>query len=99
MGEAAGCTTEFMSGAFFLRSSGSLLENCAAWIRFNLWWGGKFPSWPGEIYWLMRKREHPHSPADFEGNGENYPASRLDKAPSSRPSAASFSSRESFSTR
>jgi len=56
MGEAAGCTTEFMSGAFFLRSSGSLLENSAAWIRFNLWWGGRFPSWPGEIYWLMRKR-------------------------------------------
>jgi SAM-dependent methyltransferase len=56
MGEAAGCTVEFISGAFFMRSSGSLLENSAAWLRFNLWWGSRFPSWPGEIYWLMRKR-------------------------------------------
>jgi SAM-dependent methyltransferase len=56
MGEAAGCTIEFNSGAFFMRSSGSPLENSAAWLRFNLWWGSRFPSWPGEIYWLMRKR-------------------------------------------
>ena len=56
MAEAAGCTTEFISGAFFMRSSGSSLENSAAWLRFNLWWGSRFPSWPGEIYWLMRKR-------------------------------------------
>ncbi len=56
MGEAAGCTTEFISGAFFMRSSGSPLENSAAWLRFNLWWGSTFHSWPGEIYWLMRKR-------------------------------------------
>jgi SAM-dependent methyltransferase len=56
MAEAAGCTVEFISGAFFMRSSGSPLENSAAWLRFNLWWGSRFPSWPGEIYWLMRKR-------------------------------------------
>lgn len=56
MGEAAGCTTEFISGAFFMRSKGSPLENSAAWMRFNLRWGGMFPGWPGEIYWLMRKR-------------------------------------------
>jgi SAM-dependent methyltransferase len=56
MAKAAGCTVEFISGAFFMRRSGSRLENSAAWLRFNLWWGGKFPSWPGEIYWLMRKR-------------------------------------------
>jgi SAM-dependent methyltransferase len=56
MGEAAGCTTEFASGAFLMRSKGSALENSRAWMRFNLRWGGMFPSWPGEIYWLMRKR-------------------------------------------
>jgi SAM-dependent methyltransferase len=56
MGEAAGCTTEFKSGAFFMRSKGSALENSARWLRFNLRWGGMFPGWPGEIYWLMRKR-------------------------------------------
>jgi SAM-dependent methyltransferase len=56
MAEAAGCTVEFISGAFFMRSSGSPLENSASWLRFNLWWGSRFPSWPGEIYWLMRKR-------------------------------------------
>ena len=55
MGETAVCTVEFISGAFFMRSSGSPLENSAAWLRFNLWWGSKFPSWPGEIYWLLRK--------------------------------------------
>lgn len=55
MGVAAGCTTEFVSGAFLMRSKGSPLENSAAWMRFNLAWGGAFPAWPGEVYWLMRK--------------------------------------------
>jgi SAM-dependent methyltransferase len=55
MGRAAGCETEFLSGAFFMRSKGSRLENSAAWMRFNLWWGRRFPWWPGEVYWLMRK--------------------------------------------
>ncbi len=54
---AAGCglRVEFMSGAFFLRSKGSMLENSALWARFNLLWGAAMPWWPGEIYWLMRK--------------------------------------------
>ncbi len=56
MGEAAGCDTEFLSGAFLMRSKGSVLENSAAWMRLNLRWGGAFPGWPGEVYWLMRKR-------------------------------------------
>jgi SAM-dependent methyltransferase len=56
MGAAAGCDTEFLSGAFLMRSKGSALENSAGWMRFNLWWGARFPAWPGEIYWLMRKR-------------------------------------------
>lgn len=56
MAEAAGCTAEFLSGAFFMRSKGSSLENSPAWLRFNLRWGGLFPGWPGEIYWLLRKK-------------------------------------------
>jgi 2-polyprenyl-3-methyl-5-hydroxy-6-metoxy-1,4-benzoquinol methylase len=55
MARECGLTVEFMAGAFFLRSKGSPLENSAAWARFNLLWGGLFPGWPGEIYWLMRK--------------------------------------------
>ena len=56
MAESAGCTAEFLSGAFFMRSKGSSLENSPAWLRFNLRWGGLFPGWPGEIYWLLRKK-------------------------------------------
>ncbi len=55
MGKAAGCTTEFLSGAFLMRSKGSPLENSAAWMQFNLRWGATLPWWPGEVYWLMRK--------------------------------------------
>lgn len=55
MARRAGLILEFHSGAFFMRSKGSLLENSAAWMRFNLLWGRLFPGWPGEIYWLMRK--------------------------------------------
>ncbi len=55
MARGAGLVAEFVSGAFFLRSKGSQLENSAAWLRFNLFWGRQFPGWPGEIYWLMRK--------------------------------------------
>jgi SAM-dependent methyltransferase len=55
MARAAGLSVEFASGAFFLRSKGSPLENSPAWMRFNLAWGRMFPGWPGEIYWLMRK--------------------------------------------
>ncbi len=56
MAESAGCDLEFHRGAFLMRSKGSALENSAAWMRLNLRWGGAFPWWPGEIYWLMRKR-------------------------------------------
>ncbi len=55
MAAAAGLETEFLSGAFFLRSKGSALENFSGWMRFNLFWGRLFPWWPGEIYWLLRK--------------------------------------------
>lgn len=55
MAEQCGLKVEFISGAFFMRSKGSSLENSPAWIRFNLRWAAMFPGWPGEIYWLMRK--------------------------------------------
>ncbi|MEI6493508.1 MAG: methyltransferase domain-containing protein [Verrucomicrobiota bacterium] len=55
MAHDAGLVPEFYSGAFFMRSKGSPLENSALWMRFNLFWGRLFPGWPGEIYWLMRK--------------------------------------------
>jgi len=55
MARGCGLTVEFISGAFFLRKKGSPLENSAAWMRFNLAWGRRFPGWPGEVYWLMRK--------------------------------------------
>jgi len=55
MAKESGLRLEFMSGAFFVRSKGSPLENSALWARFNLLWGAIFPGWPGEIYWLMRK--------------------------------------------
>ncbi len=55
MARQAGLETEFLSGAFFLRSKGSKLENSSAWVRFNILWGRAFPWWPGEVYWLLRK--------------------------------------------
>lgn len=55
MGEQAGLETEFLSGAFFMRSKGSWMENYPGWMRFNLAFGAMFPGWPGEVYWMMRK--------------------------------------------
>jgi SAM-dependent methyltransferase len=62
----SGLRVEFLSGAFFVRSKGSALENSAIWARFNLLWGALFPGWPGEIYWLMRKPEQPRTPLTNE---------------------------------
>ena len=64
MAKTCGLRVEFLSGAFFVRSKGSALENSALWARFNLLWGAVFPGWPGEIYWLMRK---PPSPGTDSG--------------------------------
>jgi len=55
MAEAAGLEVEFLSGAFCVRAGGFALEDYAWWTRFNLWFGAAFPSWPGELYWVMRK--------------------------------------------
>lgn len=52
---ALGLEVEFLTGAFFLRSSGSFLENHSAWLRLNLAFGALFPNWPGELYWVLRK--------------------------------------------
>lgn len=50
-----GLEVEFISGAFLMRKKGFFLENYPWWFRFNLWFGSLFPSWPGEIYWILRK--------------------------------------------
>ncbi len=55
LGEAAGLKIEFISGAYFMRHKGLILENSRAWLKFNLRWGEAFPWWPGEIHWLARK--------------------------------------------
>jgi SAM-dependent methyltransferase len=55
MASKAGLETEFISGAFLMRSKGSPLENSPAWLRLNIAWGRMFPGWPGEVYWLLRK--------------------------------------------
>ncbi len=46
---------DFLAGAFFLRKSGSFLENFKGWLHLNLLWGALFPSLGGEIYWQMSK--------------------------------------------
>lgn len=51
----AGMGTEFLSGAFLMRKSDSFIENSRKWMRFNLWFGSRFPSMGGEIYWKLRK--------------------------------------------
>ncbi len=55
LAEAAGLTIEFLSGAYFMRHKGFILENSRAWLKFNLKWGRAVPWWPGEIHWLARK--------------------------------------------
>ncbi len=55
MAALSGLEVEFLSGAFFMRKKGFFLENYQWWLRFNLWFGAKFPGWPGETYWILRK--------------------------------------------
>jgi SAM-dependent methyltransferase len=55
MAAEAGLEVEFISGAFMMRKKGFFLENHAWWWRLNLAFGARFPGWPGEIYWLLRK--------------------------------------------
>jgi len=39
-----------LAGTFFVRSSGSPMENSALWTRANLFWGALFPALGGELY-------------------------------------------------
>jgi SAM-dependent methyltransferase len=55
MAQSCGLDLNFISGAFFMRKSGSFLENYKGWLRLNLLWGALFPSLGGEIYWRMCK--------------------------------------------
>ncbi len=55
MAEANGLMLEFAAGAFMTRMSGSWIEDFRWWPRFNLLFGGLFPWWPGELYWVLRK--------------------------------------------
>lgn len=55
MAAVNGLEVEFLTGAFFMRKQGFFLENSKLWMRFNLWFGALFPSWPGELYWVLRK--------------------------------------------
>jgi SAM-dependent methyltransferase len=55
MAAGAGLKMDYASGAFAVRVSGSSLESKAWWMRWNVTFGALFPSWPGEIYWQMRK--------------------------------------------
>lgn len=63
MAERAGLATDYVSGAFGMRASGSALENHAWWFRLNTAFGALFPGWPGEVYWQLRK------PAKAMGTG------------------------------
>jgi SAM-dependent methyltransferase len=55
LAQTHGLEVEFLSGAYLLRWSGFFLENYAWWLRMNVAFGALFPSWPGEIYWVLRK--------------------------------------------
>lgn len=51
-----GMAVDLLTGAFFLRSSGSRVENSALWLRANLLWGSLFPALAGEVYFSLRNR-------------------------------------------
>jgi SAM-dependent methyltransferase len=55
MAQGAGMACEYAAGAFAVRASGSFLENHVWWLRLNVAFGALMPSWPGEIYWQLRK--------------------------------------------
>jgi Methyltransferase domain len=49
-----GMANELLTGAFFLRWSGSPAENSELWLRANLLWGCLFPALAGEVYFALR---------------------------------------------
>jgi methyltransferase family protein len=48
----------FLSGAFFMRTGGSWIENYATWLRLNVAFGSLFPSLGSELYFSL-SREAP----------------------------------------
>lgn len=50
-----GLDAELVTGTFFVRWTGFVLENYPLWIRANLAWGALFPSLGGELYFSLRK--------------------------------------------
>jgi SAM-dependent methyltransferase len=52
---SASLEPEFMNGAFFLRNSGSLLEDSRFWFRLNVAWGALVPQLGNEVYLTARK--------------------------------------------
>lgn len=49
-----GMSIDLLTGAYFLRWSGSAAENSALWLRANLLWGCLFPALAGEVYFALR---------------------------------------------
>ncbi len=53
--EESGLEIEFSVGTALIRKNGSILENYAAWIRFNQIWAALFPSLGMELCLQLRK--------------------------------------------
>jgi hypothetical protein len=47
---------DVLTGAFFVRRSGSALENSLAWYKANRLWGALFPPLGNEVYFAIEKR-------------------------------------------
>jgi SAM-dependent methyltransferase len=57
--ESAGLKVDWLTGSYFLRTSGHGLENFKPWIRINQAWGAAFPSLGQEMYVQARKPANP----------------------------------------
>ncbi len=57
--DGIGLAHQQVTGAFFARSRDSRLEDSARWLRFNLWFGQRFPRWPGEVYFAASAQPLP----------------------------------------
>tara|TARA_R110000772_G_scaffold15931_9_gene45770 strand:- start:220 stop:951 length:732 start_codon:yes stop_codon:yes gene_type:complete len=50
-----GLAVDFLSGGYFMRSSGLIPVRHSLWFRLNLLLGALLPCWAAEIYWVLRK--------------------------------------------
>jgi SAM-dependent methyltransferase len=57
--DGEGMAIDLLTGAYFLRWSGSTAENSALWLRANLLWGSLFPALAGEVYFALRQQAPP----------------------------------------